>query len=304
MSDTPQTLSLQGKGPESSINGRRRRSSWFLLWLVLGPLCCSGLALLAYVVFPPPQLDILVLGLDSRGTEGQLARTDAILLVGADPARLRLSVLSIPRDLFVEVPGYGSQRVNTVNLLGEQEASGGGPALLSSALNQTLDIRTDRFVRLDFQGFVALIDAVGGVVVDVERQIVDDAYPTADGGVTTVRFEAGVQQMAGEQALIYSRVRHGGDDYQRAARQQQVLSALLRRLVNPLRWPAVAAALGQSVETDLSLLDLASIAPLVILNAGRYDMLVIDRDFILGTAEGHAVPDLERLGPWLDGRFD
>jgi LCP family protein required for cell wall assembly len=269
------------------------------------PLFCCGVTLLTYLVFPPPHTDILVLGVDGRGNEGFNSRTDSIMLVGIDPRTLYVSVLSLPRDLFIEAPGYGSQRINTLNALGEQTEKGRGPLLLSAAIQQTFAVGVERSIRLDFAGFVKMVDAVGGVTIDVERTIVDDMYPTDEGGVTTVRFDSGVQQMDGERALIYARTRHADDDYYRAARQQQVLSALLRRLVNPARWPGVLQVINQSVDTNLTLWDMLTLAPPVLLNAGRYDQLVLNREYIVGSAQGgHAVPDLERLTPWLQPRFN
>jgi len=278
---------------------KKRGWRWKLFLALVIPLFLCGASLLVYVLFPPAPINILVMGLDSRQGEGALARTDTVMVVGVRPYQLRVSVLSLPRDLFIDTPGYGSQRINTINLLGEQDAQGSGSALLAQAILQTFAVPIQRTVRLEFQGFVELIDAVGGVTIDVERAIVDDAYPTEDGGIKRVEFASGVQYMDGEQALIYSRVRHGSDDYQRAQHQQQVLSALIGQLSNPARWPAALAVLNRNLETDLSFFDLAQMAPPILLSGGRFERLVIDRDYIKGTAAGHAIPDLEKLQSWL-----
>ncbi|MBL8153029.1 MAG: LCP family protein [Anaerolineae bacterium] len=284
--------------------GCRSRWRWILFALVMTPVFCCGWSLLIYLIFPPSPTDILILGLDSRAGEGAAARTDSIMLLGINPGRLQVSLLSMPRDLFIDVPGYGSQRINTINLLGEQAAPGSGPALLAASIQATFGVGVDRFVRLDFQGFVRLIDAVGGITIDVERAIVDDAYPTEDGGTISIRFDPGLQHMDGERALIYARTRHTEDDYQRAARQQQVISALAGRLLNPLVWPGVLAAIGSSVETDLTIGDMLSLSVPILANRGRFDQLVIDREWIVGSAQGHAMPNLERLIPWLRPRFN
>lgn len=262
------------------------------------------MTLLTYLVFPPRHIDILILGVDSRPDEGFVARTDSIMLLGIDPAHLLTSILSIPRDLFIEVPDFGQQRINTVNVLGEEKGQGRGVDLLIASLAQDFGVQTDRYARLQFSAFVELIDAVGGVTINVERSIVDDSYPTEDGGVITVRFDSGVQHMDGERALIYARTRHADDDYQRADRQQQVVSALMAKMANPVHWPAVMAVLNRAVDTNLTILDLALLAPPVLLNAGRYDRLVIDRDYILGSVEGRAVPDYNKIKPWLATRFE
>jgi LCP family protein required for cell wall assembly len=282
---------------------RRSKILWLLFGLLLTPVFLCGLTLLVYLVFPPPRLNILVLGVDGRKGEGYDSRTDSIMVLGINPGQLRVSVLSIPRDLFIEAPGYGSQRINTINLLGEEKQKGSGPILLASAIDNTFGIHIDRYVRLDFDGFVGLVDAVGGITVDVERTIVDEAYPMEDGTTTTIRFDSGVQYMNGERALMYARTRHADDDYQRDARQQQVLSALLAKVVNPIHWTAAVNVLRQSVDTNLTLWDMMMVSPPIALNRGRFEQLVLDRDYIQGTAEGHAVPNLEKIMPWLEGRF-
>ncbi len=294
---TQVTLSERMKRLLALVRALSWRGKLFLAFIV--PLFLCGASLLVYVLFPPAPVNILVMGLDSRPGEGALARTDTLMVVGIRPYQLRVSVLSLPRDLFIDTPGYGSQRINTINLLGEQEAAGSGPTLLAQAIEQTFSVHIDRTIRMDFHGFVELIDAVGGVTIDVERAIVDDAYPTEDGGVMRIEFASGVQHMDGERALIYARTRHGSDDYARAQRQQQVLSALLGQMANPANWPAALAALTRNLETDLTVLDLLRLSPPVLLSGGRFDRLVIDRDTIKGTAAGHAIPDLDKLQPWL-----
>jgi LCP family protein required for cell wall assembly len=286
---------------------RRRRGScgcWMVaFFLLIIPVFLCGMAFLLYVVFPPAPLDILVLGVDARPNEGYLTRTDSIMLVGVNPSRLQVSLLSIPRDLFVDVPGYGLQRINTVNVLGEQDEAGSGPALLSSAIADDFGIQMDRYVRLNFDAFVQLVDAVGGVTIDVPRTLIDYEYPTPDGGTIVVQFDPGVQAMDGERALAYARTRHADDDYARAARQQQVILALSSRLINPIHWPAAINILTRSVDTNMTLGDFLSIAPTVLVNAGRFDQLVIDRSLI-ASRDGAAVPNFAVLQPWIEDRFD
>jgi LCP family protein required for cell wall assembly len=292
------------ESPILTAPDRHRRGCRRALLIVAAALLFGcGLLSLGYALFPPPRTNILVVGLDSRAGEGYAGRTDSIMLLGIYPGQLRVSVLSLPRDLFIDVPGYGLQRVNTINLLGEQESPGQGMTLLDQAIEQNFGIQIDRYARLSFDGFTQLINAVGGVTVDVERALVDHAYPDGDDGVISVQFDAGVQEMDGERALIYARIRHPDDDYRRASRQQQVLSALLSRLVNPARWPAALEAFSNAVDSNLSLWDVVMLAPPVALTRGRFEQLVIDRDYIQGTASGNAVPNYAALDEWLNGRF-
>ncbi len=283
---------------------RQRFGCWqrILIALLIAPLTCAALTLL-YVIVPPPPADILVLGLDARPGESYATRTDSIILVGIQPRRMRVSLLSIPRDVFITVPGYGSQRINTVNVLGELEASGYGPELLSDAVSQNFNVGVDRYARLNFDAFVQMVDAVGGVTIDVPRVIVDNAYPTRDGGTISIRFEEGRQRMDGETALAYARTRHADDDYARAGRQQQVLSALGRKLANPLNWPRAWWVLRQNMDTNMSIWYMGRYIPPVIFSGGSFDRLVIDREYVVG-ASGGVAPNYALLEPWIASRYD
>src|SRR5690606_10975279 len=110
-------------------------SRWPLIIFALFmlPVFCCGLGLVTYLVAPPPALDILIMGLDARPGEGFVTRTDSIMVAGLQPGRVHVSLLSVPRDLFIQVPGYGEQRINTVNVLAEMDTPGSGPELLSQA---------------------------------------------------------------------------------------------------------------------------------------------------------------------------
>lgn len=305
-SDMPSVQVMTAPQPPRYTLARGRRRGCLpmlgvgLLLLAFG--CIATLAI--YVAFPPAPRDILVMGLDSRDNEGQATRTDSIVLIGVDTQRLRLNMLSIPRDVFISVPRYGLRRINTINVLGEIEAPGTGPQLLSESIALSFGIEVDRYVRLDFQAFTALVDAVGGVRIDVPYEIVDTTFPTPDFGTEVVRFEQGVQHMDGETALKYARTRHADDDYRRAERQQQILGAVAGKLLNPIYWPGALNAISQHVETNLTPADVLVALPPVLLSGASFDQLVINRDYIQGTAQGNAVPNYAALAPWLETRFD
>jgi LCP family protein required for cell wall assembly len=205
------------------------------------------------------------------------------------------------------VPHYGEQRINTINMLGEMEHEGTGPALMKASFQESFGIKVERYVRLDFKGFVALIDAVGGVELDVPKLIIDYEYPTADGGVMTVRFDPGREHMDGERALQYARTRHQDDDYQRAARQQQVVDALIKKLADPRRvvsWPRVWQAIQHHTDTDLSAWDVLKMGPALALGWPGRDQRVLQRDDLIGMSAGYWRPDYERLMPWVKAHFD
>jgi LCP family protein required for cell wall assembly len=287
--------------PVSAPQSRSRRAG--CLAIALAALFLVGACGLIYLIVPPAPLDVLVLGLDAREGDGDVARADSLMLVGIHPAALQVSLLSIPRDLRLEVPGYGEQPINVANALGEQDEAGSGPALTMAALEAPLGIGIDRYVRLRFEDLAALIDAAGGVTIDVERTIRDTAFPLSETETQVVQFDPGLQWMSGERALQYARTRHADDDYARAGRQQQVLQAFARQLLNPLTWPGVLAALG-AMDTDLTLIDLLGAAPVILLNAGRFEQRVIDRSLLVTRADGRVVVDWDALRPWVDAHFD
>ena len=268
----------------------------FLGLLVLLFSCVIFFAL--YVAFPPPSINVLVLGVDARGNEGNVVRTDSIIIVGVQPSHLRVSALSVPRDVFIYTPDYGDQRINSINVLGEVESPGSGIPLLRSSIQSSFDIPVDRYIWLDFRAFRALVDSVGGVDIEVMRHIVDYQYPTEDYGTMQIEFQPGWQHMDGATALIYARTRHGDDDYRRAERQQQVLSAVASKLINPIYIPGAVIALTQNSRTDLNIIDIVQIAPSMLASLGNLERNVIDRDELVGR-EGYVIPNYQALAPWI-----
>lgn len=211
------------------------------------------------------RVNILLLGTDQRGSEEGPSRTDTMIVVTVDPQTKTAAMLSIPRDLWVSIPGHSEGRINTAHFFGEADNyPGGGPALAKKTVQYALGIPIHYYVRVNFEGFEKLIDAIGGITINVEEAIHDERYPDGGYGYMTIDIPAGEQLMDGERALQYARARHGGTDFQRARRQQQVLQAIrdkVLRLDIPLtRIPEVLKLVGNSVRTDLSLSDMYALA--------------------------------------------
>jgi LCP family protein required for cell wall assembly len=174
-------------------------------------------------------------------------------------------MLSIPRDLWVSIPGHSEGRINTAHFYGEaDDYPGGGPALAKKTVQYALGIPIHYYVRVNFDGFVKVVDAINGITINVEEAIHDDRYPDGTYGYMTIDIPAGEQLMDGQTALQYARARHGGSDFQRARRQQQVLKAIrdkVMRLDIPLtKIPEMLRIVGDSVRTDLSLSDMYALA--------------------------------------------
>ncbi|MGC9040449.1 MAG: transcriptional regulator [Roseiflexus castenholzii] len=179
-------------------------------------------------------VNILLLGADARVGE-EISRTDAIILLHINPRTGRVSMLSFPRDLMVDTPGFGRRKINSVYLLGETRLGKGyGAALLKQTVSDLVGVPVHHFALINFEGFRRVIDLVGGISLDVPKVIDDPRYPVDafPGDVRTmqVRFEPGRQWMDGERALIYARTRHADSDFGRNQRQQQVLLALVERV--------------------------------------------------------------------------
>jgi polyisoprenyl-teichoic acid--peptidoglycan teichoic acid transferase len=225
----------------------------------------------AYVL-PPPNarkltepINILLLGIDQREGEKGPWRTDTMILVSLDPVNNSAAMLSIPRDLWTSIPGYGESRINTAHYTGDlRDYPGGGPALAKKTVWYALGVPVHYYVRVNFTGFEQIVDAIGGLTIDVPEPIRDAKYPTANYGIMEIYIPAGVQHMDGRAALQYARTRHGSSDFARMGRQQQLLVAALDKVMSldiPLtRIPTILELLGSSVSTDLTIEDIFVLA--------------------------------------------
>jgi len=257
---------------------RPRLPGWagrLLLRLVIAMVALGVLIVGAAWLLAPSRVAILVLGSDARPDElrrGEVGRTDSMLAVVADRSPGALLLISIPRDLWVSIPGHGEERINTAYLFG-------GPDTAERVASSLLGVGVDRHLVIGLQGVREIVDAAGGIVIDVERPIHDDAYPTDDYGTMVVDIPAGRQQMDGETALRYARTRHQDSDFGRMARQQQVMTALRSKIVQPWHWwraPAVLAAVQRAAKTNLGPLDLATLSFAVVAGPGEPERLALD----------------------------
>ncbi len=273
-----------------------------VLVIAVSCLCLVG-SFGFYFADPPEQTNILILGGDARpGTNQEdIARTDSIIILSIDPDGKQVSMLSIPRGMYVESPNYGLIMANTVVRNAEVAVPGTGEEEIVTTLEDTFDIEIDHTVRISFEGFVELVDAVGGIEIDVPKRIVDHQYPTHDGGTIDITFEPGEQTMDGERALQYARTRHQDDDYGRAARQQQVMEALMKKLANPLHWSEAWQVIDENYETDITAEEAFRLAPALVMN-GRGDslqQLVINTDYMI-VVDGNLRPNMDKLEIWIE----
>jgi len=230
------------------------------------------------------RVNVLVLGIDERENEHGPWRTDTIILLTIDPLTHSAGMLSIPRDLWVPIPGYDEGRINTAHWLGDAYGyPGGGPALAMRTVQYNFGVPIHYYVRLNFSAFEQLVDLIGGIDVCVGQMvgdtcvgedISDPTYPSSDPndpyGYDPLYIPGGMTHMNGALALRYARTRHTpGGDFDRAMRQQQVLLAILDRVTRLNLLPQLVTQAGplwqtmnRSVSTDLSLEQVIALANL------------------------------------------
>jgi LCP family protein required for cell wall assembly len=219
-------------------------------------------------IWPAPnngRVTVLLMGTDTRdkSIEGA-SRSDVMMLVTIDPISKTAALLSIPRDLYVPIPGYDQQRINTAYFWGDYyNLAGGGPQLAMDTIKYNFGIPVDRYGVIDFNGFQQIVDSVGGVDIDVPHEIVDYEYPTPDYGTMVLRIPAGHIHMDGDLALKYVRTRHQDSDFGRLQRQQQVLLAVRDKALSIGqigKVPEVLNAMGDALRTDLTLPEILALA--------------------------------------------
>jgi LCP family protein required for cell wall assembly len=212
---------------------------------------------------------MLLLGIDRRPGDTSLSHlTDTIMVISIDPDTDRIGILSIPRDLYVRVPGYGSmQRINTAMLIGEARRDITGPELAMQAVQYNLGMRIHEYLVVDFQAFIGLVDTIGGITVTIDYTINDPKYPDMTFGYDPFYLPAGTHHLNGYDALRFARTRHGNSDIDRAERQQQVIYAIRDRILSTdslpqliFRAPSLLDTFEDNLYTKLSLGEMIELA--------------------------------------------
>lgn len=218
------------------------------------------------------RINILFIGLDYRDWqqgEGP-PRSDSMILFTVDPITRTAGMLSIPRDMFVNIPGYGYSRINTAYSSGEgNKVPGGGPGLAMRTVEQFIGVPVNYYVQVDFNTFIEMINIIGGIDVYSDQKLVLD--PAGTGLDHVVITCCGMRHLQGPQALAYARTRHTeGGDVDRAKRQQKVIFAIRDKVFSPEYFPQFIAQAPQlyntfsaGIHTNMSLDDAIKLAVLV-----------------------------------------
>ncbi len=211
------------------------------------------------------RINILLLGMGGKNHDGAYL-TDTIILASLEPSTKKVAMVSIPRDLTIPMENMGWRKINNVNAFAEKENTGSGGLAVSQAVSDLLEIPIDYYVRVDFAGFINIMDQLGGVDVVVENTLEDYSYPVLgkeDAYPYSSRYEhllieKGPQHMDGATALKYARSRHAlgveGSDFARAKRQQLILEAAKNKLIskNVLFKPAMITNIIDQVQEHIS----------------------------------------------------
>ncbi|WP_342554564.1 LCP family protein [Paenibacillus sp. FSL R7-0652] len=201
------------------------------------------------------RVNILLIGGDSRGDDA--GRSDSVMVASIDPVSKKAHLFSVLRDTYVEIPGHGKSRLNAA-------FSYGGAELTKQTVSNLLGIPIQHYVYTDFTGFMALVDALGGIEIDVEK----DMYYTskADKHMYDIDLKKGLQHMDGKTALQYVRFRHDAtSDFTRTQRQRIFMTELAKKMQSTtslFKIPEMLEAIAPYIKTDLSPTQMLKLASL------------------------------------------
>lgn len=201
------------------------------------------------------KVNILVMGVDQRA--GDVGRSDTMFVVTVDTKTKSVAMLSIPRDTRVRIPGHGWDKIN-------HAYAEGGHKLTTQAVEGLMGIPIDHYVLINFNGFQKIVDAVGGVDIDVEKRMYyEDPY---DGDGLVIDLKPGLQHMDGKTAIQYVRYRDAEGDIGRIQRQQKFIKALFSEVASPAvitKIPALIREVSATIQTDLSTSEMLNFAQIL-----------------------------------------
>lgn len=250
------------------------------------------------------RVNILLMGVDRRGMKNSgLPRSDSMMLVSIDPVSKRYDLFSILRDTYVDIPGNGSSRINAAIV-------DGGPDLAMQTVSQFTGLPVDRYVITDFEGFKALIDAVGGVDLDVEKNMY--YHDPTDKGVYDINLKKGPQHLDGNKALQYVRFRHDAtSDYTRTERQRKLLAAVadqMKKGTTLIQLPSILKEVTPYVQTNISMMDMLKLSSLGLdlntANPGNYQLPPMGMFQESHRAGSVLIPDVDQVQAFIQQTID
>jgi LCP family protein required for cell wall assembly len=272
-------------------NHGKRIIKTILFWI--GFLIC-----IAAYFFIPGRTNILILGTDYLPSRDPISRTDSIILATIDPWKSYAGMLSIPRDLWVLIPGVGENRINTAFFFAEAQNPGSGPVASTNAIQENFGITINKYLVVEMEQFVSLIDKLGGVEINL-------AVPM--GGLP-----AGISHLDGLQALAFARERYSSDDFSRMTQGQIIMGAFISKLFraeNIFKTPKVILELMRSIETNIPLWLIPRLG-FTIIRTGSLgiDYQIITREmaspYTMPDGAQVLIPDWDKINPVLMKMFN
>ena len=283
--------------PHPSSRSRAIRSIVRTGCLVLGVIFACLLVTASVYFLMPFRTNLLVLGID-RSPEGtSLGRSDTNILMTIKPLRPYVGILSVPRDLWVTIPGVGENRINTAHYFAEGQEPGSGPFAAMDTIELNFGVHVEHFLRIRFDGIVELVESMGGLDIELLN-------PMAG-------LPPGEHHLSGEQSLAFVRDRQGTDDFFRIQQGQFFITEVVEQLIQPKTWPRIPAVVGvinRSIDTNLPLWVWPRLAFALVRTGTRgVDYQAIGRDMVSSTttSEGAQVliPDWALINPLVEEIF-
>jgi LCP family protein required for cell wall assembly len=240
------------------------------------------------------RITVLIIGLDARDTDTSAPRSDTMILLTIDPLTKTAGMLSIPRDMWVNIPGFGYSRINTAYSSGEgNKLPGGGPELARKTVEQFIGVPVQYYAQVDFNTFVEFINRIGKIEIYNDEELRLDPV---GGGTDKIKLTCcGIRRLNGVEALAYVRHRKGDEgDFGRARRQQKVIIAIRDRVLDPANFPTLVAQADEfynefssgirtnmPLDTAIQLAVLAKDIPVTSIEQGRIDTTMVAFDNVI-----------------------
>ena len=280
------------KNPET----RRNNWLWNCLLLFIFPITCLVLVLSVYFLMPF-RTNLLILGIDYTEPGSFIGRSDTIILSTVIPFEPYVGMISIPRDLWVSIPGVGENRINTAHFFAEANSPGSGPQATRNTVKANFGIDPQYYVRFRFDSVREIVDSLGGLDIVLDK-------PMAS-------YDAGSYHLTGNKALAFIRHRLGSDDFFRMENGQFLIKSVLKQAVRPSNWarfPTLFKVTNRAIDTNIPLILWPRIG-LAFLRAGSggLDSKIVSRDMVtpFTTDQGASVliPQWDKIRPKINEMF-